>query len=255
MIFQNNDKNKLPREISLRINAVRETFEEIGVILCRHSKQENDDLYHHSKSIDIPFWQKEIQNKNLSFLEFCEKFDLVPQIEFIHKWNCWLTPTIHDQRRFATATFFIKLNEFPPIYPEASEVQDFQWATVDEIFTQHEVKKIWIPPPVYAELYLASQFNKLCDIEKYLEVQKSYEINLNFAVQYKLLDGIMMVVIGDDFYPKNPDYYNKFNEDFLKYSEFTFNEMRKKSKNIKRFEFDVDMEYQFIVKTNNSTKL
>jgi len=34
--------NELPREISLRITAIRETFEESGVLVCRHGR-DNDN--------------------------------------------------------------------------------------------------------------------------------------------------------------------------------------------------------------------
>lgn len=254
MIFQNNDEGKLSREISLRINAIRETFEEMGIILCRHSSQSDSNSFHHSKSIDIPLWQEKIHNKKTTFLEFCEKFELVPQIEFIHKWNCWLSPTVFHSRRFATATFFIKLNECPLIYPEAKEVQDFQWVTPTEIFMQYEQKKVWIPPPVFFEIHQLERFRKLGEIMKFLEGRRSENLVMNFAVQYQLSDGVIMVLPGDELYPPNPNFYET-NHEIGKFNDATIDEMRRKSCKIRRFEMDGVMDIKFVTLTKTSVKL
>lgn len=43
-IFQNRaGENELPREISLRITAIRETFEESGILLCKKTVHEGND--------------------------------------------------------------------------------------------------------------------------------------------------------------------------------------------------------------------
>lgn len=42
-IFQRTSENELPREVSLRISAIRETFEESGILLCKKSLTEGND--------------------------------------------------------------------------------------------------------------------------------------------------------------------------------------------------------------------
>lgn len=116
------------REVSLRITAIRETFEELGVVLCRDPAAPSTSpfsSFHHSKDCDIPLWQKKIHNHEESLLAFCEKFKVVPDIMNMYEWSCWLTPTFFRPKRFETMFFLVALNSLPPIYPESHEVQEF----------------------------------------------------------------------------------------------------------------------------------
>lgn len=50
------------RDISLRITAIRETFEELGILICKNKQQLNDsNLFSNlTNSFDVEFWQKEV---------------------------------------------------------------------------------------------------------------------------------------------------------------------------------------------------
>ena len=126
----------LDRETSLRITAIRETFEELGVIFCRDSNEPQSSpfsTFFHTKDCDIPDWQKKIHDHEVSLMAFCEKFKVVPDVTNIHEWSVWLTPTFFRPKRFETAFFLVALNDFPPVYPEAHEVQEFQVDNLTQI--------------------------------------------------------------------------------------------------------------------------
>lgn len=119
----------LDRETSLRLTAIRETFEEVGVIFCRDPNEPQSSpfsTFFHTKACDVPVWQKKIHGHKESLMSFCEHHKVVPDVMNIHEWSCWLTPTFFRPRRFETAFFLVALNSFPPVYPEAHEVQEFQ---------------------------------------------------------------------------------------------------------------------------------
>lgn len=120
----------LDREISLRLTAIRETFEELGVIFCRDPLDSLSaspfSKFYHTKSCDIPMWQDKIHDHKISLLEFCEKFGVIPDILNIHEWSCWLAPPVYRPQRHETVFFLAALDEIPPVYAESSEVQDFQ---------------------------------------------------------------------------------------------------------------------------------
>lgn len=121
-------EGSLDREVSLRLTAIRETFEELGVVLCRNESDEPTSpfsSYHHSKDCDIPIWQNKIHDHEDSMLSFCEQSKLVPDIMNVHEWSCWLTPTFFRPKRYETAFFLVALNSIPPVYPESHEVQEF----------------------------------------------------------------------------------------------------------------------------------
>jgi nucleoside diphosphate-linked moiety X motif protein 19 len=119
---------KIDRELSLRINAIRETFEELGIVLCSPRNEilrsSSFSSYFHSKNCDIPLWQHKIHNNHESLMQFCDHFNLVPNIYTIFEWSVWLTPTFYP-KRFETAFFLVTLNNIPPCYAESNEVQDY----------------------------------------------------------------------------------------------------------------------------------
>jgi nucleoside diphosphate-linked moiety X motif protein 19 len=128
-IFQNNDESRLQRGISLRLTALRETFEELGVILGGKSLDSIKSSSPYSKAFidcDIPEWQTKIHNQHETFLLFCEKHGLLPDLWNTYEWSTWLTPTFFRPRRFETAFFLLALNEKPEIHPESvHEVEEF----------------------------------------------------------------------------------------------------------------------------------
>lgn len=119
----------LDRETSLRITAIRETFEELGIVFCRNpsgAPTSPFSSFYHAKDCNIVDWQHKIHDHKDSLMGFCDKLNLVPDVMNIHEWSCWLTPTFFRPKRFETAFFLVALNEMPPVYPETHEVQEFQ---------------------------------------------------------------------------------------------------------------------------------
>jgi nucleoside diphosphate-linked moiety X motif 19, mitochondrial len=224
-----NQKSLLDRKISLRINAIRETFEEMGIMLCKNQ----DDSYNSplgsfldSKSIDIPTFQKQIHNHEKTLLSFCEELKITPDITNIYDWSCWLTPNGFRPKRFETAFFLIGLNSIPKVYPELTEVADYSWNTPDELLQKYSNREIWLPPPQFVEmrrLHTVKSFDKLIEIAKNRSQQN---MELLFPLRFKTKEGFLSILPGDDLYHENPNYY-ELDHDTNQYEQFTFNEMRK----------------------------
>lgn len=112
----------------MRITAIRETFEELGVLICKHKEHLNDsNSFSHLvyDDFDVAHWQKQVsaiwstykQNwfrKMLymvsilikihqdasKFLKLCEELNVVPDIWSLSEWSTWLTPTFKRDKRF-----------------------------------------------------------------------------------------------------------------------------------------------------------
>ena len=130
IIFDSQGSNKIEREISLRLTAIRETFEELGILLCSQPSSEASTTpfsdYFHDKELDIPFWQKKIHNSNENLMNFCEKFNLVPNIHGLYEWTVLLSMIFQQNfRRYWTANFIVMLDSIPECYPEDFEVDKF----------------------------------------------------------------------------------------------------------------------------------
>lgn len=107
-------RNELPREISLRITAIRETFEESGVLMCRRAA-EKGTLTEWAECMvvdDMKNWQGKIHNDATQFYKMCEEVQCYPDIWALHEWSNWLTPTKFPNR-FNTI-FYMACTEVQP---------------------------------------------------------------------------------------------------------------------------------------------
>lgn len=133
------------------MTAIRETFEELGILICKRKGQLADTQLTSSvvHEFDVEFWQKEVLkippslvvfkvivnnvrpflpwqifNDATKFIKLCEQLDVVPDIWSLHEWSIWLTPTWKRTKRFETVFYLVGVDEQPDINVENNEVQN-----------------------------------------------------------------------------------------------------------------------------------
>lgn len=134
------------RDISLRITAIRETFEELGILICKSKEQLKDSSTIYSnilRNFDVESWQKKVYSDASNFLKLCEELNVVPDLWSLHEWSAWLTPTFKRSKRwisqnlfkfhlvykifsffrFETVFYLVGVNEQPDIQVQNDEVQ------------------------------------------------------------------------------------------------------------------------------------
>lgn len=101
-------------EVNCRISAIRETFEETGILFCK-----SGSLHQGSGSIstiavgDLTAWQERTHQDPDQFLRLCREKDLYPNVWDLHEWSNWLTPEHIGPKRFDTI-FYLCICEFEP---------------------------------------------------------------------------------------------------------------------------------------------
>lgn len=120
----------LPDDVAYRICAIRETFEEAGVLLLRPrgSRAAEPEL---GRALPPPpglaAWRARVRRDPQHFLRLCAHLDCTPDIWALHDWSTWLTPFMRSGgRRFDTAFFLCCLSEPPPVHPDLAEVVNSQ---------------------------------------------------------------------------------------------------------------------------------
>lgn len=84
----------------MRITAIRETFEELGVIFCRDRKSlsNNEGYGNFKEDFDRKHWQGIVHNDASKFLNLCEELDVVPDLWSLYEWSNWFTPSSFKKR-------------------------------------------------------------------------------------------------------------------------------------------------------------
>lgn len=117
-------KSNLPFEVSYRLCAIRETFEETGILLARERGTHNatettpsrllmTDYYKNFELQDkIKYWHEDVLKDSSKFIDMFIKLNLVPNIFGLHEWANWITP-VQEKARFNAFFFICYLNEIP----------------------------------------------------------------------------------------------------------------------------------------------
>lgn len=142
----------VPGEVALRICAVRETFEESGVLLVVSKGDEQQLLQGAAArcgavqqldvgSGELTQWRALVNQDPSNFIRMCRELQLLPNIWALHEWSNWLTPTgKYGPTRFDTAFFMCCLEETPSTLHDEKETVGFQvMANTSEALKQPQV--------------------------------------------------------------------------------------------------------------------
>ncbi|XP_012522200.1 nucleoside diphosphate-linked moiety X motif 19-like [Monomorium pharaonis] len=232
-IFRSRE-NELLREISLRITAIRETFEECGILICRRDR----DGGAHSgwaEHVAVPqgelqTWQSKVHEDATEFFNLCQRYECYPDLWALHEWRNWLTPTAVYEKRFDTAFYLACLPDVPHAEYEAKEMEDLKWDTPEKLSTMG----ITFPPP---QQYEIARMTKVKSIDELLDiaVERNKEgSQLYLPISVYLKDGVMHVLPSDTMYPKKVELFEKQTIDK---SDITTEEFQKISPFKNRTEF------------------
>ncbi|KAK2576096.1 hypothetical protein KPH14_007431 [Odynerus spinipes] len=207
-IFQSKS-DELPKEISLRITAIRETFEECGILLCKQIKK-NGILSHWAQSVpiskeEVQDWQHKVHDDATEFYTMCEKLKCYPDLWSLHEWSNWLTPTYYT-RRYDTIFYLACMPHVPYSNYETSEMEGMEWDTPQN-FCQNT--DITMAPPQHYEISRIAKFECLDNLLNFAVERSKRGVQLCLPVKVMLQDGQVHVLPGDSMYPENPSLTEK----------------------------------------------
>ncbi len=134
-----------PKARALVCAAVRETFEESGVLLAGASR---DDVVADTTGDDWELDRVALESRELSLTAFLEKRSLVLRTDLLGAWSGWLTP-VFEPRRVRTWFFVARLPEGQVTRDVSTEASSVTWNDALEAVEQVERGDIFMMPPTW----------------------------------------------------------------------------------------------------------
>ncbi len=143
----------VPRAQALVCAAVRETFEECGVLLAGPTA---DTLV-----LDTARYteaRRRIEARELTFAQFLADEQLVLRTDLLRPWANWITPPI-EPRRYDTRFFVAVLPEGQQADDATSEAADVRWSTPAVALERWRAGDDILLPPTWSQLVSLGRFD------------------------------------------------------------------------------------------------
>ena len=130
--------------------AIRELFEETGVLLARH----DDGAMAVGDSVataDLAAARAALNAGSLSWPDFLQQRGLTLAADALQYFAWWITPRARP-KRFSTRFFLAALPEGQAAAHDGRELTDSRWATAAEALAAQEAGELVLPPPTRATL-------------------------------------------------------------------------------------------------------
>ncbi|XP_063585502.1 acyl-coenzyme A diphosphatase NUDT19-like [Penaeus indicus] len=227
-MYTNKPQKSLLPEVGFRINAIRETFEECGLLLSSHQTEPSLGPQ------DLKEWQEAVHKDSLKFLKFFQEFGGCPAIWKLHEWSNWLTPTKMSSRRFDTLFFITFLDTIPELNHDDKEISGIQISSLGSILRQWHNEDLWLPPPQLYEISRFLQFTHFDKMKCFAQERAKKGLEQYLPVRVNTNSGVISVLPGDDLYPKTPDLYG---EEDMQSIDSSQEELRQNAQCLHRLEF------------------
>lgn len=147
-----------PRAQALVCAAVRETFEECGVLLAGPTADtvvSDTTVYAEARG--------QLERRELSFADFLTREKLVLRADLLRPWANWITPVV-ESRRYDTHFFVAVLPEGQVADDATSEAEVVTWSTPVEAIDRWKSGLDVLLPPTWSQLVALGEFASTADI-------------------------------------------------------------------------------------------
>jgi len=143
----------------LLIAAIRETFEEAGILLAR---RENGNPASFDKNIEgqLLSYRTDLNSGNLKFSDLLKKENLVLAVERLHYFSRWITPEL-SPLRFDARFFIAAVPEGQKAFHDGDEVTKHIWITPAQALQRYSQRKIYMVAPTVVTLEELSRFQTI----------------------------------------------------------------------------------------------
>jgi len=221
---------EIPRDLSLRIGAIRETFEESGILILEKNG-EAIKAKHLPSRAELAQWRRETESSADAFIDVCAELDAYPAVNQLHEWSNWLTPPGILPKRFDTAFYVTAIDALPEYAAEdGGETVDLALMDPLEALDRSLKNEIILHPPQFVELSRMAKMSSIDVLLDYSSKRQDRGLHRWCPVQYMLDDCRLSAMVGDDLHEVVTDEI-KVNDT---YAELSSEQMAKRSTSLMR---------------------
>lgn len=176
------------------VAAIRESFEEAGVLLARHADGRRLDLSGPGAAERFAGHRDDVDNERRTIAEVAVQEDLHLDVGQLHYFSRWITP-LGAHRRYDTRFFVCAAPEGQEVVEDSRELIGTQWLTPAEALRRHDAGDITMIFPTVRTLVALSRFDRADAVLDHARAQSRVEGILPTISDGD--DGMRIVLPGD----------------------------------------------------------
>lgn len=176
------------------VAAIRESFEEAGVLLARHADGRRLDLSGPGAAERFAGHRDDVDNERRTIAEIAVQEDLHLDVGQLHYFSRWITP-LGAHRRYDTRFFVCAAPEGQEVVEDSRELIGTQWLTPAEALRRHDAGDITMIFPTVRTLVALSRFDRADAVLDHARAQSRVEGILPTISDGD--DGMRIVLPGD----------------------------------------------------------
>jgi len=157
--------NSLTKKMALSffVCAIRETFEETGVLFARSSSGHSIDFGNAIIKSRFAAYRRSLNLGNITLAEIARQEELILMPASLLPYSHWITPEIIP-KRFSTRFFLAELPQGQSAITDSDELTSSLWVTPHDALQMYTAGKITLMPPTLKTLEEMATFISLDDL-------------------------------------------------------------------------------------------
>ncbi|UYV83698.1 NUDT19 [Cordylochernes scorpioides] len=227
----------IPADVAFRITAIRESFEESGILLLTSTPGQGDDPATAIPTLPGPgmeAWRERVHQDPASFAELCLQCGMCPNIWALREWWNWLTPVSVGHRRYDTMFYYCGLAKTPRASVDRQEVTVMKWSSPQSMLEDNSTGRLFLAPPQVYELSRMVHHQSFSALHNFAVRREKMGVQRWMPLIAPTEDGALSMLPGDELYPAEPDLLRQS----ASHPEFslTLEQLRAKSRQLNRME-------------------
>ena len=182
--------------LGLFLAAIRETFEEAGVLLARDIFGRPVDLTDPEAAARFSAYRLELHEKRITLADLARREAIRYAPELLIPYSHWVTPEI-EPRRFDTRFFLAQIPEGQVAVHDRMELTESRWMTPATALAEHKEGRIVLMPPTLKTIEELLAFTRTEDLFAATRTQQLYTI---YAEAFRTADSFGIRL------PRDPEY-------------------------------------------------
>jgi 8-oxo-dGTP pyrophosphatase MutT (NUDIX family) len=171
--------------LGLFLAAIRETFEEAGVMLARDAAGRLLDLADPEAADRFAAYRLELHEERITLMDLIRRESLCYAPDLLIPYSHWITPEV-EPRRFDTRFFLARLPEGQVALHDRMELTESYWMTPAFALAEHSAGRIVLMPPT---LKTIEELNAFSGTETLFAAARSQRIFTILPEAFRTVDG------------------------------------------------------------------